>query len=65
MSKSLALVGLRVLDDARFAREVTHRGSCAIGVVVADLFAWTLVVQVKDAFEKDRKERGVDSIQWR
>ena len=23
------------------------------------------VVQVKDAFEKDRKERGVDSIQWR
>ena len=65
MSKSLALVGLRVLDDARFAREVTHRGSCAIGSSMLTFFAWTLVVQVKDAFEKDRKERGVDSIQWR
>ncbi|ETW77278.1 hypothetical protein HETIRDRAFT_479883 [Heterobasidion irregulare TC 32-1] len=31
VSKSLALVGLRVLDDARFAREVRHRASCAVG----------------------------------
>ena len=40
MSKSLALVGLRVLDDARFAREVTHRGSCAIGSSLLTFFAW-------------------------
>ena len=43
MSKSLELVGLRVLDDARFAREVTHRGSCAIGSsLLTCLLAWLL-----------------------